>query len=176
MSVEDPRRVLREPFRAALDALVLRWAGVCVLAASVVICPALCGAGVHVEHLFHACLPIFLLGFIAVHVIWRHPAPRPDGWQRAFEADPSDARMTILVGGVAMAGVAAALVAIFCPMGEPMALAVALGIWLPILAPLYFGAIWVSIDCSIRRLGSSADASDRRFRDYWRDIAIRSPR
>jgi hypothetical protein len=162
---------MAEPFRRALDALVLRWVGIYVVAASVVVCPFLCSVGVHEEHLIHACLPVFLAGIIAVHLIWRRPASRQDGWRRAFEEDPRDAGITVLVGGAATAGVAAALIAIFCPLGEPMALAVALGIWFPILAPLYAGAIWVSIDSSIRRLGSSADAADRSVRDYWRHVA-----
>ncbi len=176
MWIPDPRRQIAEPFRGALDALVLRWMGVYVLAASVVVCPSFCSVGIHVEHLIHACLPLFLVGFIAVHLIWRHSQPRSDGWRRAFEEDPGDARLTILVGGAAMAGVAAALIAIFCPLGEPMAVAVALGVWFPIMAPLYAGAIWVSIDCSIRRLGRSADTSDHRFRDYWRHVAEHGPR
>jgi hypothetical protein len=176
VSVDDPRREMAEPFRRALDALVLRWVGIYLLAASVVVCPFLCGAGIHEEHLIHACLPVFLVGFIAVHLIWRRPAPRHDGWQRAFEEDPRDARLAVGVGLAAIAGLTLALVAIFCPLGDQMALAVALGIWLPILAPLYAGAIWVSIDCSIRRLGSSADSADSSFRDYWRHVAEHGPR
>lgn len=176
MSVLDPRRQVSEPLRRALDALALRWLGIYVLAASVVVCPFLCGVGLHVETLAHACLPIFLLGFIVMHLHWRRaPVPRDDGWRRAFEADPGTARLTILVGGAAMAGVGAALLAIFCPLGEPMALTVALGIWFPILAPLYGTAIWLAIECSMRRLGREANSADRRFRQYWHDIAGGAP-
>lgn len=171
VSIDDPRRAMAEPYRRALDALVLRWVGIYALAASVVVCPFLCSVGVHEEHLIHACLPVFLAGFIAVHLLWRRPASRRDGWRRAFEQDPRDARIAILVGGAAIAGVALALTAIFCPLGDEMSLAVSLGIWFPILAPLYAGAIWVSIDCSVRRLGSSADNADHTFRDYWRHLA-----
>ncbi len=174
MAMEDPRRRIAQPFQAALDALVLRWVGVYLLAASVVVCPALCEAGIPARHVIHACLPLFLLGFIGVHLLWRHPAPRGDGWRRAFEAAPRSARMTILVGGLAMAGVAGAFLTIFCPLGEPMALGEALGIWLPIFAPLYVGAVWVSVDCSIRRLGCSADAAEQQFRQYWHDVAEHS--
>lgn len=171
MVLLDPRRQVVEPFRRALNAILLRWIGIYVLAASVVVCPALCGFGVPAEDVVHACLPLFLVGFIAVHLVHRQRAARRDGWRRAFEADAASARLVVLVGGATMAGVAAALLAIFCPLGEPMAAFEALGIWFPLLAPLYAGAIWISIDCSVRRLANSADASDRRLRRYWHDVA-----
>lgn len=173
MALEDPRREVVEPLRRALDAIVLRWLGVYVLAATCVVCPFLCGWGLAVEDVVHACLPIFLVGFIGVHLLWRRPTLRHDGWRRAFEAEPGAARLALAVGGVAMAGVLFAMVAIYCPLGERTALAEALGIWFPILAPLYAGAIWVAIDCSVCRLGRSADASDRRFRSYWKHLSAR---
>ena len=105
MWIPDPRRQIAEPLRGALDALVLRWMGVYVLAASVVVCPSFCSVGIHGEDLIHACLPLFLVGFIAVHLIWRHSQSRSDGWRRAFEEDPADARLTILSVGRLMAGV-----------------------------------------------------------------------
>lgn len=172
MTIPDPRTIT-EPLRRTLDRLLLKWLAIYVLAASAVIGPALCSIDKGAEDLVHAVLPVFLLGFIGFHLLHRRPHVREDGWRRAFEADAGDARVAIGVALAATLGVLAALVAIFCPHGQPMALGVALGIWLPIMGPLYSVAIWLAVDCSVRQLGESADAADRELRLYWRRVSQR---
>ena len=170
MTLPDPRRALAEPLRRTLDALVLRWLSIYLLAASVVIGPALCDLDPPLQDLTHAVLPVFLVGFIVFHLLHRR-THRPDGWRRAFEEDPSNARFALTVALAAGVGVLAALIAIFCPHGDPMTLTVALGIWLPIMGPLYGVAFWLGVDCSLTQLGRSADDADRAFRSYWRRVS-----
>jgi hypothetical protein len=175
MTLPDPRRMMSAPFRRTLDALLLRWVSIYVLAASVVVGPVLCDFNSQAEDLVHIILPFFLAGFIVFHLFHRRTHVRGDGWQRAFDADPASARFALMVATTAAVGVLAALGAIICPHGEPMALEVALGIWLPIVGPLYACAVWLGVDCSLRQLERSADAADSEFRNYWRRVAERAP-
>ena len=170
MTIPDPRTI-NAPLRRTLDRLLLKWLGTYVLAASAVIGPVLCDIDNGGEDLVHAALPFFLLGFIAFHLGHRRPHVREDGWRKAFEADAGNARFAVGVAAAATLGVLAALVAIFCPHGDPMELGVALGVWLPIMAPLYAIAIWLAVDCSIRQLGESADAADLALRAYWQRVS-----
>jgi hypothetical protein len=169
--VIEPQRRIDEPLRRALDAILVRWLGLYVLAGTSAALPLLC----RVDHahmaLWRAALPLFLLGFIAVHLVHRHRARRDDGWERAMRADAGTARVALSVGLAGLFAVALALVAIFCPYESPLEAIALLGIWAPILVPLYAVSAWVAIDCARRRLAASADEADRRLREYWQGVA-----
>jgi hypothetical protein len=168
--IESQRRI-DEPLRRALDAILLRWLGLYVLAGSSAALPLLCQVDHEHMALWRAVLPLFLLGFIAVHLVHRHRAPREDGWDRAAHADPGSARLTLGVGLAGLFAVALSLVAIFCPYESPLEAVALLGIWAPILIPLYAVSAWVAADCARRRLAASADEADRRLREYWQGVA-----
>lgn len=169
----EPQRRVSEPIRRALDAIILRWLAVYVVAASAAACPVLCAFDERLMPLCRAALPVFLVGFIGVHLVHRRRARRSDGWRRAFEADPGNARMAIIVGACGLAGVALSLASLFCPYESFVHALGIIGIWVPIFAPLYAVAVWVAVDCAGRRLARSADDADRSFRDYWRGVARR---
>lgn len=163
----------RAPVRRALDAILLRWLGLYVLAGSVVACPILCGVGV--DHLpwWRAVLPLFLVGFIAVHLRHRQRAVRADGWQRAVTVDPGSVGVLFLVGALTLVCVAVCLASMFWPYDDPIEVMLFTSVGGPILVPLYAISIWVAVDCATRRLARSADDADRAVRDYWRQVARR---
>ncbi len=162
---------IEEPLRRALDAILLRWLGLYVLAGSSAALPLLCQVDHEHMALWRAALPVFLVGFIAVHLLHRRRAARDDGWERAVRADPGSARLTFGVGLAGLFAVALSLVAIFCPYESPLEAIALLGLWTPILVPLYALSAWVAVDCARRRLAASADEADRRLREYWRGVA-----
>lgn len=162
---------MNAPLRRALDAILLRWLGLYVLAGTIVVCPLLCGVGVDVMPWWRVTLPLFLAGFIAVHLYHRHRAVRSDGWRRAVEADPGAVRLLFLVGAVALAGMAASFFAIFWPYTDATEVILVASVGAPILVPLYAASVWVAVDCATRRLARSADDADRALRDYWRRVA-----
>ena len=164
---------MREPLRRALDAILLRWLGLYVLAASVIVCPILCGVGLEHMPWWRAALPLFLAGFIAVHLLHRTRAARADAWERAVAADPGSIRLLLLVGFLAITFVGLCLVSIFWPYEDPFEIVIVTAIGAPILVPLYVVSVWVAIDCATRRLARSADDSDRALRDYWRSVGER---
>ena len=167
----DPSAPTRAPVRRALDAILLRWLGLYVLAGTVVACPILCGVGVYHLPWWRAILPLFLIGFIAVHLRHRRRAVRADGWQRAVTVDPGSVRMLLLVGALTLVCVAVCLGSMFWPYDHPVEIMVITTLGGPILIPLYAISIWVAVDSATRRLASSADDADRALRDYWRNVA-----
>jgi hypothetical protein len=47
------------------------------------------------------------------------------------------------------------------------------GLWLPLGAALWILATFAWTDACRDRIGAGIDESDRRFRDYWRNIGLR---
>lgn len=162
-----------DPVRRALDAILTRWLGIYVLAASVVVGPLLTGVAAELVPLWRCALPVFLLGFITVHLVHRRQEARSDGWRRACEVDAARVAVLMLVGALAVVLVAACLLAIFWPYEDLVEVVLVGAMAPPILVPLYVVSVWVAVDCATRRLARSADEADRALRDYWRDVARR---
>jgi hypothetical protein len=126
-----------------------------------------------VAHLpvWRAGLPIFLIGFIGVHLWHRRRAVRSDGWRLAMSVDAGSVMLLALVGLAAVVAVAVSMVSIFWPYENPFEVVLFTSMGGPILVPLWVVATWVAIDCATRRLARSADEADRALREYWQDLS-----
>jgi hypothetical protein len=142
-----------------------------VLAAVLIVCPVLCGVGVAHLPVWRAGLPIFLIGFIGVHLWHRRRAVRSDGWRLALSVDAGSVMLLALVGLAAVVAVAVSMVSIFWPYENPFEVVLFTSMGGPILVPLWVVATWVAIDCATRRLARSADEADRALREYWQDLS-----
>lgn len=167
----DPEARLRAPIRRALDAILLRWLGLYVLAGVVIVCPVLCGVGVAHMPIWRAALPAFLVGFIGIHLWHRRRAARSDGWRLAASVDRGSIALLALVGLAALVLVAIGFVAIFWPYENPFEVVLVTSMGGPLLVPLWVVATWVALDCATRRLARSADEADRALREYWEHVS-----
>jgi len=161
---------MRVAIRRALDAILLRWLGLYVLAAVIVVCPVLCGVGVGHMPIWRAALPAFLVGFIGIHLWHRRRAARSDGWRVAASVDRGTVALLALVGLAALVLVPIGFVAIFWPYENPFEVVLVTSMGGPLLVPLWVTATWVALDCATRRLACSADEADQALRDYWRNV------
>lgn len=124
----------------------------------------------------HLSLP-GLMGLVivvrGVHLLRRHPTPREDAWARAGAVSSFDSRLarvlSIAVPLAWLVGSGAILVRHADPLHD---LLVVVGLWLPLGALLWILATFAWTDAFRDRIGAGLDESDRRFREYWRDIGL----
>lgn len=171
-SAIDPAGVT-EPVSRALDALIVGAAASFGLSVAAFLATAFAVEG-HLHEIAHLSLP-GLMGLVivsrGVQLLRRHPEPRADAWSRAGAVSRFDSRlariMSIAVPLAWLAGSAAILVR-HAPMLHD--LLIGGGLWLPLGAGLWILATFAWIDACHDRIAAGVVESDRRFRDYWRDI------
>jgi carbon starvation protein CstA len=172
MDARDPQQWVNEPLRRALDGVLYRWLALfCVPVAAAAI-HKMAASGT-VDGVIHLCIPIFLAGYVGVHLVgrifWRKEPD--DGWTRAGQADRATVALTRTIGWVTVVGAGLAIVAPLGTLLEPRQFLMEVLLWFPLLFPLYALAVWVTIDCAQHRLGKGADQSEQRFHEYWRRVS-----
>jgi hypothetical protein len=171
-STVDPASVT-EPVARALDALIVGAAASFVLSVAAVFATAFALEG-QVHAIAHLSLP-GMMGLVivirGVQFVRRHPEPREDAWVRARAVSAFDAHLarvlSIAVPLAWLVGSGAILVR-HAPLRHDVF--VTLGLWLPLGAALWILATFAWTDACRDRIAAGLDESDRRFRDYWRDI------
>jgi hypothetical protein len=171
-STVDPAGVT-EPVVRALDTLIVGAAASFGLSVVAVLATAFAAEG-HIHGIAHLSLP-GLMGLVIVirgmYLLRRHPESRDDAWTRAGAVSSFDSRLarvlSIAVPLAWLVGSGAILVR-HAPAFQD--LFVVLGLWLPLGAALWILATFAWIDACRDRITAGLDESDRRFRDYWRDI------
>ena len=174
-STVDPASV-SEPIERALDALIVVGAASFGLSIVAVLATAFAVEG-QLHAIAHLSLPV-LMGLViigrGVHILRRGSRPQEDVWTRARAVSAFDSRLarvlTIAVPLAWLVGSGAILVR-HAPMLHDVL--VAGGILLPLGAALWIFATFAWTDACRDRVGAGVDESDRRFRDYWRDIGLR---
>jgi hypothetical protein len=170
---QDPSYWATEPLRCALDAIVYRWVALFGLPVVAAVIHATGGGKGWLDPFIHAGQGAFLVGFIGVHLLgrlWRRHGS-PGGWQQAVEVDRGTVTVARLIGWTVMIGTGLALIAPLGTLADPKQFGMEVLLWFPLLFPLYCLAVWVTIDCARDRLGRAVEESQRRFHQYWRDIA-----
>jgi hypothetical protein len=173
-STVDPAGVT-EPVVRALDALIVGAAASFVLSIAAVFATLLAAEG-QIHAIAHLSLP-GLMGLVivvrGVQFLRRHPTPREDAWASAGAVNAFDSQLarvlSIAVPLAWLVGSGAILVR-HAPVHHD--LFVALGLWLPLGAALWILATFAWTDACRDRIAAGLDESDRRFRDYWRDIRL----
>jgi hypothetical protein len=173
-SAVDPAGVT-EPVARALDALIVGAAASFVLSLAAVFATVLAAEG-HVHAIAHLSLP-GLMGLVivirGVQFLRQHPEPREDAWARARAVSAFDSHLarvlSIAVPLAWLVGSGAILVR-HAPVHHD--LFVTLGLWLPLGAALWILATFAWTDACRDRIAAGLDESDRKFRDYWRDIGL----
>jgi hypothetical protein len=174
-STVDPAGVT-EPVERALDALIVGAAASFGLSVVAVFATAFAVEG-QVHAIAHLSLPA-LMGLVivvrGVQLRRRPTTPRDDVWTRARAVSAVDSRLarvlSIAVPLAWLVGSGAILVR-HAPMLHDMF--VVGGLVLPLGAALWILATFAWTDACRDRIGAGLDESDRRFRDYWRDIGLR---
>lgn len=173
-STVDPAGVT-EPVMRALDALIVGAAASFVLSIAAVFATVFAAEG-HVHAIAHLSLP-GLMGLVIVirgmHLLRRHAEPREDAWARARAVSAFDSHLArVLSIAVPLAWLvgSGAILARHAPVHHD--LFVTLGFWLPLGAALWILATFAWTDACRDKIAAGLDESDRRFRDYWRDIGL----
>ena len=109
MDARDPQQWVDEPLRRALDGVLYRWLALfCAPVAAAVIHKAV--GSDQINDAVHLCLPVFLTGYIVVHLVGRlfwHGSQPADGWIRASQTDRGTVALTRTIGWVALVGAGA---------------------------------------------------------------------
>lgn len=171
----DPASVT-EPVERALDGLIVGAAASFGLSVAAVFATVFAVEG-QVHAIAHLSLPALMVAVIVIrgaHVLRPHPTPRDDVWTRARAVSAFDSRLARtlsfavplawLVGGGAILVRHASMLQDLLVVG---------GLWLPLAAALWILATFAWTDACRDRIGAGLDESDRRFRDYWRNIGLR---
>lgn len=173
-STVDPASV-SEPIARALDGLIIGAALSFALSVVAVFATVFAIEG-NAHAIAHLSLP-GLMGLViavrGVHMLRRHPAAREDAWTRAGAVSSFDSHLarvlSIAVPLAWLVGSGAILVR-HADMLQDMLIGV--GLWLPLGAVLWILATFAWMDACRDRIGTGLDESDRRFREYWREIGL----
>lgn len=174
-STVDPAEVT-EPVVRALNALIVGAAASFVLSVAAVFATVFAVEGqVHaIAHLSLPGLMALVIVIRGVHFLRRRPSAREDPWTRARAVSPFDSHLaralSIAVPLAWLIGSGAILVR---HAHELHHLLIGGGLWLPLGAALWIVATFAWTDACRDRIATGLDESDRRFRDYWRDIGLR---
>ena len=171
MAARDPESWVSEPLRRALDGVLYRWLALfCTPVAAAALHKAF-GAG-PIDQAVHAGIPLFLIGYIGVHLAGRRRRNRgsPDGWLQARQVDHGTVAVARTIGLVTVIGAGLSLVAPLGTLREPRQFLMEVLLWFPLLFPLYAAAVWVTIDCARHRLGRGVEDAQHRIQQYWRQV------
>jgi hypothetical protein len=174
-SAIDPADV-SEPVVRALDGLIVGAALSFGLSVVAVFATAFAIEG-NAHAIAHLSLP-GLMGLVivvrGVHLLRRHPQSREDAWTRAGVVSSFDSHLarvlSIAVPLAWLVGSGAILVRHADMLQDVL---VGVGILLPLGAVLWILATFAWTDACRDRIAAGVDESDRRFREYWRDIGLR---
>lgn len=173
-STVDPAGVT-EPVVRALDALIVGAAASFVLSVAAVFATVFAAEG-QIHAIAHLSLPA-LMGLVIVirgmQFLRRHAEPREDAWERARAVSASDsllARVLSIAVPLAWLVGSGAILVRHAPAHHD--LFVTLGLWLPLGAALWILATFAWTDACRDKIAAGLDESDRRFRDYWRDVGL----
>ncbi len=174
-SAIDPANV-SEPVARALDGLIVGAALSFGLSVVAVFATAFAIEG-NAHAIAHLSLPGLMALVIVVRgvrLLRRHPAMRVDAWTRARAVSSFDSHLarvlSIAVPLAWLVGGGAILVRHADMLHD---LLVGVGLWLPLGAVLWILATFAWTDACRDRIAAGVDESDRRFREYWRDIGLR---
>ena len=171
-SSADPAGIT-EPIAHALGVLIVGAAASIGVTIVAVLATGLMAEG-HAHSIAHLSLPGLMVLVVvarAVQRVRRRFEPREDAWIRAREVSAFDSHLarvlSIAVPAVWFVGGSAILVRHIPGFHD---LFVGVGPWLPLGAALWVVATFAWMDACGDTIAAGVHESDRRFRDYWRNL------
>jgi hypothetical protein len=164
-----------EPVVRALDTLIAGAAASFVLSVVAVFATAFAAEG-NIHAIAHLSLPV-LMGLVivlrGVQLLRRHAEARGDAWSRAGAVSSFDSHLArvlsiavplawLVGGGAVLARHAPGFHALF----------EGVGLLLPLSAVLWVFATFAWMDACRDLIAAGLEESDRKFRDYWRDLGL----
>lgn len=170
----DPADVVAQPVVRALDSLIIGAAASFALSVAAVL-TALYSPDGPLHEVAHLAL-VGVMGAILVtrgiHILRREGMSDPDAWARAQAVHRSDVRLAqVLTVGVPLAWLGGGVTIIVHHIGVLHGPGLVIGVWLPVAAAMWILASFSWHDFCRDRIATALDESDRKYREYWRDVA-----
>jgi hypothetical protein len=173
-SIIDPAAQVAEPVARALDSLIVGSAASFALSVAAALTAVFSPEGpLHeVAHLSLVGVMGAILVARGVHVLRRERMRDPDAWARARAVHRSDARLAqILTVAVPLAWLGGGVTIIVNHIWVLHGPGLVIGLWLPVAAAVWILASFAWHDFCRDRAAAALDESDRKYREYWRDLA-----
>lgn len=170
----DPAHVVAQPVERALGALILIGLTSFVLSILTVLLAHEPGAGPAHEGAHFALLVVMALVVVARAIQLIRNGGRTDtrAWSRARELHRSDAAVArLLTLAVPVAWLVGSVSIVMHHVPALAVLAPFAGALAPLAATLWILATFAWYDLCTERIGRALEESDRRYREYWRNIA-----
>lgn len=170
----DPARAVSQPVARALDALIIGAAASFALSVAAALTAVLSPDGL-LHEVAHFAL-VGVMGFVilarAVHVLRRRGTTDDTAWVRARAIHGTDARLAqVLTVAVPLAWLAGGVTILVHHIDALHGPALVMGVWLPVAAAVWTLATFAWHDFCRDRIAAALDESDRRYREYWREVA-----
>jgi hypothetical protein len=170
----DPAQEVGQPVARALDSLIIGAAASFALSVAAVLTAVLSPEGPLHEAAHFALVGVMgaILVARSVYLLRRERTSDADAWARAGAVHRSDAHLArVLTVAVPLAWLAGGVTIIVSHLGVLHGPSLLLGVWLPVAASVWALASFAWHDFCHDRIAAALDESDRRYREYWRDLA-----
>ena len=170
----DPARAVSQPVTRALDTLIIGAAASFALSVAAALTAVLSPDG-PLHEVAHFAL-VGVMGFVvlarAIHVLRRESAADEAAWVRAREVHRTDAHLAqVLTVAVPLAWLVGGVTILLHHIEVLHGPALVMGVWLPVAAVVWTLATFAWHDFCRDRIAAALDESDRRYREYWREVA-----
>jgi hypothetical protein len=173
-SSPDPAGDVAQPVNRALDSLIVGAVASFALSIAAVLTAVLGPEGPVHEVAHFALVGVMSVIVLArgVYVVRRGSRSDPDAWARARAVHRSDVDLArFLTVSVPLAWLGGGLTIIVQHIDPLHGPGLVLGVWLPVAAAVWILASFAWHDFWHDRIASALDESDRKYREYWQDIA-----
>lgn len=170
----DPAQEVAQPVARALDSLIVGAAASFAFSVAAVLTAVLTPEGpLHeVSHFALVGVMGVMLAARGVHMLRRDRISEADAWARAGAVHRSDARLArVLTVAVPLAWLAGGVTIIVNHLAVLHGPGLLLGVWLPVAASVWVLATFAWHDFCSDRIAAALAESDRRYREYWRNLA-----
>ena len=170
----DPARAVAQPVARALDALIIGAAASFALSVVAALTAVLSPDG-PLHEVAHFAL-VGVMGVVilarAIHILRRRSPADEAAWVRARAVHGTDARLAqVLTVAVPLAWLAGGVTILVHHIDALHGPALIMGVWLPVAAAVWTLATFAWHDFCRDRIAAALDESDRRYREYWREVA-----
>jgi hypothetical protein len=170
----DPAHDVAQPVTRVLDSLIVGAVASFALSVAAALTAVLSPDGPLHEVAHFALVGVMAVIVVArgVHVMRRGRERDPDAWTRARAVRRSDAQLAqVLIVAVPLAWLGGGVTIIVNHLGVVHGPGLVIGLWLPVAATVWILASFAWHDFCRDRIAAALDESDRRYREYWRDLA-----
>jgi hypothetical protein len=169
----DPAHAVAQPISRALDSVIIGAVASFALAIATVLTAVLTPDG-PLHEIAHFGL-VGVMGFAvvvrAIHVMGRHATVDPDAWTQARAVHRWDTDLAlVLTIAVPLAWLAGSITIVVHHIPALHGPSLVLGALMPVAATLWILASFAWHDFCRDRIAAALDESNRRYRQYWRDL------